>query len=339
MLDKIVYLHGYNISEYIAEAPTNPSQKGDYGAIIFIQEINLTGINTNGFWDQSYQYSPFYKKDLTKMPISVYSGTIEEFSGYLSSISSTRTTASIKCTTEAFNALNAFAFYISDDTETPSDIVIGLCNLYNIEYDATSLARSKSIHEYYGLFCKSNLYFGKSQSSVLDALQQLSEIGVARAYFYKGKFYYEAYDPASTVLGSKGISVTLTESDIYEDINISNIVSNDLAGYVIYTALGSITYGSGDINQMKSLSYGYDAPISIITGGAYVGDSYLTISQGRRRILTFLLRADYTPIVTINSFVNFNIPSRGLTTSDTFEITNVEYQDEVVINITAEEVI
>jgi len=330
---KQVIIAGYDMTEFIIDIPATNQEKAEIGQLIINDTLSLGGDNSEGFWYISNPYSPFYSKDIGDLLVEIYKDSLVINSGYILNITADSKTAQIDIKTEIYDILNTRAIYISE-IDTPANITKAILSYYGFDYDLASFNRSDDVHSAYGLTAQVNLSISDmSTMTVLDLLQQLSIIGVARLYYYKGKFYYEAYDSTYDI----PVSVDITMSDIAIPIKTYKYEVEPVGSYQITYAYGDVSGGdSASTKPLKSISYGFDNPIRIMTslGAIYIGESYLTLSSQDKVVAELGIYMEKGSVVSLRSGITITSTRLGWT-SKRFEVVSIDNSHDFITQIKA----
>ena len=280
--NRTVLISGYDMTKFIVNIPSITQEKSDYGQLAISESITLTGDNSTGIWYVDNMYSFFFSKDVSTMDIKIYNRDILEYDGTINTINTNRQTAEITCKTDLYKAMNTRAYYISEN-DTPAQICKDILEYYGYTCDSASFQKSIDVHAYYGVYCIVQYAYGlESSITLLDLLQSLADIGIARLYIVNGVFYYEAYDYADV----PDVSIYIEDKHIATDVETSNYENNRIDKYSITYYNGAndetVTGGTGsETSSTKNLDYGINNPIRItsLASAVYIGERYLELSR------------------------------------------------------------
>jgi hypothetical protein len=285
-----------DITEHVADVAQTKATAGDYGQLA-INDINeIQGINTRGFWDTSNPASPFFNnlKEFTTK-IEIYLENQKVFEGTIGSIkadnNSARATVFLK--SELQTALEQGIIYASADQATPTEIVEEIANLYKIDIDVLSFSRSDFVYNQNNIFLSA---FFQGETTVLKAIEQIAQIGIARVYADKNRLSFDVFrektnSPVAIFTDDEDSNVNLYSNPIVEIFEQETI-----SGYQIEWIGGAggslVTFGNEE-SRGKQINGGADQPIKIMTlnGAVWVGERWLEYLNSKVEKMSFKIPA------------------------------------------------
>jgi len=283
-----VELIGNDISRFVASAPAIDSQAGEYGQLTVSPLPQLTGQNTTGFWDSRNPGSPFHNvSDLSIFTIDVYRDDVLEYTGGIDTITpaGNGTTAAVTLRSALQKGMESGCIYVTaDDDETPATAIRNILELYKVPIDSGSFGAAETILASFNVYCAVALV--RPDLTVMDAVQQLAQMGVCALYAYGGKAYLDAYD------GTVGTSIYtfsdshVTPTTIWSRPQTEPARKAAVAGYSIGTTAGRVSFGTSTDTGL-TIEAGPDSPIKLLSlnAGIYTGETWsLFMSQASQRI-------------------------------------------------------
>ena len=324
---KKVFMLGYDITQFIIEISSIPISKADIGQLSISENIKIKADNKSNFWNIKSKYSPLYSKHLENIKIEIYDDEKLIVNANILDISINNDYADVTLKNEINTIMDTICIYISEIV-SPAEITEKLLIHYGFKCDNASFSMSKKIHEYNGVKVCITLNGVNTDMSVLNVIQQLANIGVARIYFCNNKFYYEAYNNISENMSE----IYIEKKNIIKTIEIKSINNKEYDKYQIVTVSGTYTGGNtNSINPIKTLDYSISNPIKIYSGAHYIGESYLNISKNNKYNISFAVSKNIGNIISLNTKIRIiNNKSDSL---NSIEIMNIDNSNKLYTQI------
>lgn len=326
-MSRSIEIMGYNVDNFITAIDVIPQSKPDYGQILINENVNITGDNSHGIWYYGNPKSFLYNRDIAQ-DIKIYDNSILEFDGTILNITNNDKIATITAKSDFYDLMGKRCLFISDQ-KTPAELCREILQLYGFNIDGASFQKSIDIQEYYTLIAQIYLSVnGTNNMSLLELCQHLADIGIARIYFANNKFYYESYDPDNDL----DISFSIDESDIAIAPEAFNYERQAIDSYSITMVTNTITGGTDLQASLKNMDYGWDSPIRLITGGAYIGENYIKISKQTRESVTIGIYKEKGIMLNLQSAIEISY-SRFNWSSKPFEIMSIDNSHPFITQI------
>ena len=322
-----VYLFGEDISRYVTEIPAIIQNKADYGQLIINDIPSLTGENSKGFWDISNSSSPFFGAPrLTHYKIEIEQDGEITYTGYIQSIiieNQTRT-ATVNLQSTLQQLLDKKIIYESAASSTPSAIVAEICELYQILYDTTSFGISNSIYTLDEVYICAN--FTNPEISILDAFQQIAQLGIASIYSINGIVFFDVVSENST----PSIYEFTDDHDDQDGVSIlnapliENMEKSYTTGYSVEWAGTPIATLGLETDRGISISAGVDQNIKILSlqAAVWIGETWMDYVQKQQRRITFQTKSRLGKNLSLGYPVSIQYRDRQLETIDIISIDN-----------------
>lgn len=290
-----VYLNGNDISTQVIEVQTTSLSVGDFGSLISNDITGFLGQNYNQFYDNTSPASPFFGyTDLSIFEVEIYQGGVLVFKGNINQIvvDNQSKTANITMESVLGQALTKYITYISEDIDTPANVIKDLCILFGLEYDSTSFGYANSIYEVNLVFI--SVYITKAEITLLDLFQQICNYGVGRLYAINNVLYYDVFAPKITS-SLYTFSDKLTNEDgitLYSAPIIEPLQKESLEGYNISNVSEFGPAASGTEKQQNFSLDGSTASnirIMSLPAAVWIGEkwkSYFNTPQSKVRFTT-----------------------------------------------------
>jgi hypothetical protein len=284
-----VFLINNEITFRIISVEDTPANAGDYGQLIINDLPSMTADNRDGFWDTNNPASPFFNGRLDKFNVEIFNNGQRTFQGTIQSIEADNAnrTAKIVLRSDLQKALEQGIVYASADEATPADMVKEICSLYKIPIDSASFARSNAVYSIDKIVTSA---FFQGETTVLDAIQQIAEIGIASVYSVDGRLHFETYQQRSSPPVATFSDLPEDQITIWKHPQINPVEKSTIEGYSVEWVGGQgapkkAVRGTED-QQGKSISGGYGNPVRIMSfqSAVWIGEQwfeYLNYSQRR----------------------------------------------------------
>lgn len=294
-MSRSVLLFDQDISEYVDEIPEVLLTAGEYGQLIVSTIPSITGINVDGFWSQRNQASPFYGAvALHGYPIKIVNDGQITFLGSILTISTDGggKSATVNLRSALHDTIESGAVVASEeDGQTPSEIVAGILNAYNIPYDAGSFAAATAIYNADNVLLYAVQTF--PDQTIQAIIQTIAEIGVARIALSGGLVRYDVYNPVSP----PGPLYTFSDSTTNEDgctlfapaPSVETVQKDKTEGfYVEWVGTPPATLGSEFVAR-RTVSGPADSPVRILSfqAATWIGDRWLRYLQRPQQQIRF----------------------------------------------------
>lgn len=289
MANRVITLSGQVISDLISDTPGIIIQTGEYGQTVFAEIPSITGNNSDGVWDSMNMGSPLFGVDnYDNYEIDVLIDGQSVLNGSIKNVSANNKTrlAEIQVLTKLQKALQIGCIYTSgEEPETPAMAALNILDLYNIPYDVSSFANSNASYVADDVYIMVNLL--TPEMTVLSVFQELCEKGLARIYDVNGVVYFDAFQVDYAPESMYTFSDRLTNLDgitIYDEPNPQLLEKEQILGYTVITAAGTVSDGPVDNNKGKTIDGGPDRPITIkdTAAGTSIGLRWVNYSQYRQ---------------------------------------------------------
>lgn len=290
-----VTLFDTDISEYIDSIPGVLLTAGEYGQLTITSVPSFEGDNTRGFWDQENPASPFYgSTDLSTYPIKIISNGIETFRGSVLNIATSGSgkTATVGLRTSLHKVIEGGAIYASDqeDGATPSAIVAEILTAYNIPIDAGSFAAASSVYAADGVYLRAAQIF--PDQTILQIIQAIAEIGVARISYSGGVVRYDVYYPQNAPDPLYTFSDARDNADgctLYTVPVIETVQKDKIEGFTVEWVGTPVATEGTDFVAKKTISGPLGGTVQILTFNAatWIGYQWLEYMQRPQRQIRF----------------------------------------------------
>ncbi len=285
---RVVRLLGNEITDKIVEIPALPQTQGDYGQLTINDIPSIKADNRYGYFDRSSSQSPFYgENDLSKFSIEIEIDGEVVWTGGVQSIKpdNASKTSEIFLRSELQAALAKGIVYASLEEDTPANIVAEICSLYKIPIDTSSFSRSNAVYSENSVTFSA---FFRGETTVLDAINQVAEFGVAAIFNNKNKLHFELYQ-------ERTVAPIITFSDkesgqvrVWSHPDANPLEKETIEGYRIETTTRFTATRGTDSQQGKSLNGTMSSPVRItsLQSAVWIGDlwfDYLNKPQERIR--------------------------------------------------------
>lgn len=274
---RIVYLSDIDITEYVIEIPDSEQAQGEFGQLLINDIPTMTGLNITSFWDQRYPGSPFYgAATLFDFPIRIEQDGVDVWKGHILSINADNEqgTAIVGLRSTLQATLEKGCIYVSSAPESPSQAIKNICYLYGIPIDTASFGYAEGIYSSDNV--EITVLLVRPDMSVLDAIQQIANIGIAQVYSVNGVLYYDVYRehsaPAIYTFDDAEFG-----ADLWRAPSVNSIEKEAIKGYSISYISGVAEFGT-DVEKGKSIQAGGESPIRIETlqAATWVGEQWLS---------------------------------------------------------------
>lgn len=333
-----VYLNDIDISRYIIDIPTVVQTTGEYGQLVVNDIQSMTGNNLNGFWDVNNPASPFYGLNtFDNYMIIIELDDVPVFSGIIKTINADNNTraAEVVLKSALQIALEHGCIYASTAAESPSQAILNICDLYKIQTDGGSFGFSNSIYDLNNI--RIEIRAIDPFVSVVELIQQIADIGVAKIYSLNNILYYEVYQPKTSAPLTTFSDNPNGVISIYSHPISGWIEKDAVNGYSIETVAGNATLGL-ESQQGKTLSCGVDAPIRILdlNTAVWVGDLWVSYLNTAQKRIEFGVPADYGRLLPLGSTIILDYTLRGWEeiTLDVIEIENTSRVISKIVGVT-----
>jgi hypothetical protein len=327
----IVKLNDIDISKYVMSVSSIEQNAGDYGQITSVDFPDLTGENTTGFWDTTNQASPFFGNvELSKNRIEIINDGVSIFNGVLLAINSDdqSRTAAVTIKSDIQRKLEKDIIFASDDVSTPSAMVENICNLYGIETNPTSFSRSQSVYTQNNIVTSA---FFQGETTILNAIQQIAEIGVARAYIYNQKLNFDVFRERNAPSSFLVTDVPRSTNSITLKSNVEteNQQKEPKQGYRIEYVGGegplAATLGSEE-QQEFAISAGSSNSVRInnLVSAIWLGDKWIEYFNKAQQVYTFEVPVEYGKVLQINDPISIEFRGRSEILIDIIGINNTK---------------
>ncbi len=312
-----VLLLGIDITKFIISISEITNSVGDFGQLAINEAPTLEGDNRLGFWDVGKSASPFFgENDLNKFDIEIINNGQSIFKGFVQNITANNQSriSSITLSSVVQKTLERGLVYASADTANPAVIARQICTLYKIPIDEVSFSKAS------GLYGKNLIVFSaffKGETSILDGLQMIAELGLARIYNFNNRLHYDFFN-------IKAAPPVITFSDqssgqvrIYSHPETEIIEKDKAEGYSVEWVgdnLGTkATFGITE-NEGKTLSGGWGNPVRIMTlqSAVFMGEQWLAYLNKLHRKLLFDIPINFAKTLSLNDPIGLDY--RGTTT-------------------------
>ncbi len=319
-----VLLLGIDITRFVISISEITNSAGDFGQLSINEAPSFEGDNRLGFWDVGNPASPFFgENNLNKFDVEIFNNGQSVFKGFVQNITANNQAriSSIVLSSVIQKTLEKGLIFASADTANPAIIASQICSLYKIPIDEISF--SKSSGEYGKNLIVFSAFF-KGETSILDGLQMIAELGLARIYNFNNRLHYDFFtiksaDPIATFSDNSSGEVRIhshPETEIIEKDNAEGY-SVEWVGDVSGT---KATFGIAE-NEGKTLSAGWGSPVRIMSlqSAVFVGEQWLAYLNKLHRKLLFDIPINFAKTLSLNDPIAINY--RGiLTTGDIISI-------------------
>lgn len=334
-----VYLFTTDVSQYVIDVPNIVQSTGEFGQLTINEIPSFTGNSIAGFWDVNNPVSPFYGagSDLSGYTITIELDGVNVFVGSVLSIETSNHdgTSTVSLQSSLQKAMERGAIYASPAPETPSEAVAGILNFYLIPYDPGSFAASTAIYDADLVVCEVRAI--DPNLKVIDLLQNVLDIGVARLYSLNGVLFYDVYQTqtqASLATFSDAVAGPVT---IYSHPISGWVQKDQITGWSIDTVVGTFTTGN-TAQQGKSISAGVDAPVRLLDANSavWIGDAWISYLNQPQKRIEFGIPAAYGKSLPIGSAVTLEYNSMNWDTTilDLIEIENTTRVMSRIVGVT-----
>jgi hypothetical protein len=324
-----VTLNGDNIDKYVMSVSEIKQSAGEYGQLTSIDLPSLTGENTTEFWDTTNPASPFYGNvQLSKNRIEIIRNGVSVFNGVITAIESDdqNRSANVSLKSDIQRVLEKDIIYASEETATPSQMVSDICSFYNIGINATSFSRSNSIYTQNNIKCSA---FYKGDTTIQNAIQQIAEIGVARAYISNQLMNFDVFRTrtAAGVFTVSDDPFTTGSITLKSNVTTMNLEKEPKQGYRIeyVNGEGPLAATLGNESQQEfTISAGNSNPVRInnLVSAVWIGEKWIEYFNRPQQMFTFGIPAEIGKILNINDPITLIHRDRGLIDLDIVGINN-----------------
>jgi hypothetical protein len=301
-----IYLLNNDISQYVITVADIVLNIGDFGQLTINDLTTLQGDNTRRFWDKSNPASPFYgARELSNYEITIYNDDVLVFTGVIQSLQADNDNKTATITLKSYIqlGLEKGLIYASSAATNPAIMIQEICSLYKIDIDGSSFGRASSIYET-DLVRTSALF--KNQGKVLDGIQNICEIGIARVYSQFNKLYIDVYDPSDSdsvfTLSDKSYRDSAVERrqgvTLLGHPNINTVEKEPINGYNIQCVggVGGLAAVFGDSTaQGKSIDGSYNSPVRIMNlqSAVWIGERWVSYFANSQYIINCKTQSRY----------------------------------------------
>lgn len=331
-----VFLFDNDISDYVITLPNITLQAPNYGQLLISDYPVIVGNNIDGFWDKKNSASPFkgsndlqgYRVQIKQNGVTVFTGSIQQIQANNDS-----KTAQITLRSDVQKALEKGIIFASSVQKSPSETVVDICNLYNIPVDSSSFGYSSSIYAVDNVLI-SALWIDPGVT-VLEAIQQIAEIGCARVFLFNDVLYFQVYEE-KTSAAIYEFSESLTQGNLWSNPQVTSIQKEKATGYSItWTGEPVATFGD-DSGQFKSITAGYDSPIRIesLQAAVWIGEKWLSYLNRDQEQITFQTDIEIGSVIPLLSPVS--VEYEGWSDIETVDIIGIDNGSNLFSVITGE---
>ena len=335
-----VFMNDDDISEFVSAIPALVQQTGEIGQVIINDIPSITGQNRTGFWDAQSICSPFFGTDPAKFEIRILQDGIQTYRGKIKNVKSdgVSRTAEVTLRSSIQEMLERGCIYVSPDGgETPADAVRNIASLYKIPINTASFGISAAIYNTDNALVQ--VVAIDPDASVLEIIQQIADIGVAKVYAMNGFLFYDVFRERTSVpLVQFSDNPTNPDGTTLFSHPVTEISEREkVFGYSIQTMQGPVTFGTDD-QQGRSISAGADSPVRIPTlqAGVIFGDLSLEYLNKVQRRITFQVPKRIGRELPIDAAVSVEYTSRDwtITTLDIIALDNSNKVFSVITGLT-----
>jgi hypothetical protein len=303
-----IYLNDVNINEYTIEIPSITESAGDYGQLTVTEFPQVRGLNSTQFWDVTFQASPFYNaSNYNTFKIRVENDGIDVFEGVIQNIDSDNESkiANVTLKSKIQKALEQKIIFASDGFVTPATVVREICSLYEIEINENTFRQSESIYNIDNVFIS---VFFKGEITVLEALQRIAQVGVARIYVNEQKINFEVYKikNAAPIFTASDLITNEDEVTLYSHIKTERVEKEPIEGYRIEYANGgagpnAAVFGT-EAQQSFTLDGSYASEIRIysLQAAIWIGDTWIDYMKRTQQRVSFKVGAEFGKTLKLN---------------------------------------
>ena len=335
-----VLLNNEDISEFVSSIPALVQQTGEIGQVIINDIPSFVGQNRSGFWDAQTASSPFFGTDASAFEIRIKQDGIETYCGNIKNIKSNGAarTAEVTLRSAIQEMLERGCIYVSPDGgETPADAVRNIATLYKIPINTASFGISAGIYSLDNALVQ--VVAIDPDASVLEIIQQIADIGVAKVYAMNGFLFYDVFRERTSVpLVQLSDNPTNADGTTLFSHPVTEISEREkVFGYNLQTMQGPVTFGTAD-QQGRSISAGADSPVRIPTlqAGVVFGELSLDYLNKVQRRITFQVPKRIGRELPIDAAVSVEYTSRdwAITTLDIIALDNSNKVFSVITGLT-----
>lgn len=290
-----VYLFGNDISEFVASIPGIELNAGEYGQVVVSPIPSIMGNNVFGFWDSQNQASPFYgAMNLSNYSVMITNDGQTTFDGSILSIAADNDslTADVQLRSEFQRTLEGGCIYASPVAgETPSAAIANILTLYGIEVDAGSFAAAGSIYEADNVLIRIQSIL--PDQTIINIMQMIAEIGVARISLSEGRVRYDVFDPTIDTSPLYIFSDSDRNADgctlLAPNPRVEFLQKDVITGYTVeWAGTPTADFGS-DTATKKTVSGPTDGVLQIMSfqAAVWIGERWLSYLQRPQRRITF----------------------------------------------------
>lgn len=293
MATRTITLLDQDISNLISDTPAVIYDAGEYGQVLFADTPSITGNNSNGIWDNQNPGSFLFGAiNYDGFIVDVKVDGVSTIRGSIKSVRADNTSkiTEIDVLTPLQKMLQQGCIYTSDDEpETPAVAAFNILDLYKIPCDSNSFSMSNTEYIQDDVYIMVNSLF--PDMTVLDVLQNLCEIGLARMYAINGIVFFDAFKINPEPVSIYTFSDRITNSDgitLFTEPKVELVEKEPILGYTINTATGPVQDGPESSDKGKSINGKADDPITIKdkAAGTSIGLRWVNYSQYRQTKIT-----------------------------------------------------
>lgn len=304
---RTVFLGDIDITKYVFSVPPVAESAGEYGQLVTNEIQTIEGNAINKFWDTTAPESPFFGViDITKLPITIKQDDVITFLGTIQNISinNQERKAIVNLRSDIQKILESKIVYVSDpEGDTPANIAREICSLYKIPINDSTFNISHGIYNSNSIVISAN--YPKAEKTVIDALQEIANVGIAKIYSCRQKLNFEVYY-------SKDSEALYTASDKHDNTEGITLLSHPLiepiekektTGYRIeYLGTTPAIVGNDD-EQGISIDGSYNSSVRIHTlqSAVWIGDAWLDYLNNNQNNITFALPSEIGKSLVINA--------------------------------------
>lgn len=337
MADRRVYLFDSDISQYVADIPSITPSTGDYGQVTRNDLDSLTGQNTQGFWDTANPASPFYgaADDAGFMIQIEQAGTITWTGAIQSIVSDAKSrTAAVGLRSVLQDALEDGAIYASAAQVTPATAARELLELYRIPIDATSFANANAIYTTDGVYVHVKQL--DPDSSLLDLLQRIAEIGVARIYSVNGVVFFDVFETPGTESLVTFTDSSLSGVTLWSPPRVESAQKDRVTGYnVQWAGNPAATFGL-ESQQPRTIQGTLNDTVQITTlqAAVWIGERWYRYLRTPQQRVSFVAPIGYARSLALGYAISVEYTSGGWAAPLIMDITQIDFGNSLYATIT-----
>jgi hypothetical protein len=309
-----VFLGTNDVSELITRVPLINLSSGQIGGLITNDLPALLGDNITGFWDTRNPRSPFFGvEDLSVFSIKVIVDDNTIFDGFIQGISADNRAKTAEITVKSIlqTALESTLIAVTDDQindiyqQTPADAVAEIAADYLLPIDSASFGASNTVYNADNVYISLELI--RPEMTMLDAFQQIANIGVARIYAVNGVLFFDAFQnkTGASPLETFSDDPATTGGALLEPPRSDSLEKETQTGYSIeWAGTPAATFGDSE-EQGVSIAAGMDAGIKItsLNAAIWVGERWLKYLAAGQQTITFRIPIEYGRVLPLGSIV------------------------------------